>query len=85
MVAAPAFVATVLAELVVAVLLCELVLEAINTRRGHISASTFSCLSDTGREEYLHDVALEATAAEPTASPLLVPPVSPLPLEPTGD
>lgn len=85
MAAAPDFVEAVLAELEVAVLLCELVLEAENVHTGRISAFTVWCSVAKGREAYLHEVALETAAAEPTTSPLLVPPVSPLPLEPIGD
>ena len=76
----------VLAGLEVAVLFVELVLEAETIlKQGTLAAASLGSL-EKGRRVYLPEVALEAAAAEPPASvPLLVPPVSPLPLEPTGD
>ena len=76
----------VLAGLEVAVLLVALVLEveAILKQRTLAAASLGS--TETGRSGYLPKVALDAAASEPPASlPLLVPPESPLPLEPIGD
>lgn len=75
----------VLAGLEVAVLLVELVLEAeaIFKQRTLAAASLGSI--ETGGRYHLLELAADAAAAEPTASlPLLVPPVSPLPLEPIG-
>ena len=74
----------VLAGLEVVVLLIELVLEveAILNQRTLVAASLGSI--ETGRRYHLLELAPDAAAELPASSPLLVPPVSPLPLEPIG-